>query len=44
MSRAGDQVEKLGQRVKEVEHLGDEEQEEGLGEVSQDGHHSKGHP
>ena len=34
VSGAGDQVEQLGHGVEEVDHLWDEEEEEGFGKVS----------
>ena len=40
MAGTRDKVEQLGDRVEEVEDLGDEEQKEGLGEVAEDGDNS----
>lgn len=40
----GDDVKKLRQRVDEVNHLRNEEQQHRFAEVSQDANHSEGHP
>ena len=44
VSGTRDYVEQLRQGVDEVDHLGDEEQQHGFAEVSQDADHRKGHP
>lgn len=44
MAGTGNEVEQLREGVEKVEDLGDEEEEEGLGEVPEDGHHGEGHP
>lgn len=44
VSGAGDDMKKLRQGVDKVDHLGDEEQQHHLAEVSQDADHSKRHP
>lgn len=44
VSGAGDDMKKLRQGVDKVDHLGDEEQQHHLAEVSQDADHSKCHP
>ena len=44
MSRTGNYVEQLRQRIDEVYDLGDEEQQHGLAEMAKNAHHSKGHP
>lgn len=36
-------MQELRQGVEKVEHLGHEEEQHGLAEVSQDAHHGKGH-
>ena len=43
VSRTRDEVEQLGTRVEEVDHLGDEEEEQCLGEMSQYCNNSKSH-
>lgn len=43
MTWARDEAKELWGGVDEVEHLWDEEQEQGLAEVTQDAHHSKSH-
>lgn len=43
MAGARNDVEKLGQRVEKVDHLGNEEEKHCLAEVPKDAHHGKGH-
>ena len=44
MSRTGHETEQLGYAQYEVEDLGDEEQEQGLGKVTLDRDDREGHP